>query len=74
VTEPKTGRLLFQVPQKRSSKVDPDGQPITFTLERVGNETCARGTPLKIEVRDADNDELLDRCDVDLKIDLEEWD
>jgi hypothetical protein len=74
VTEPNTGRLLFQVPQKRSIKVDPDGSPVTFTLERVGSETCSRGARLQIEVRDADNDELLDRCDVDLKVDLEEWD
>ena len=38
------------------------------------NETCARGARLQVEVRDADNDELLDRCEVELKIDLEEWD
>ena len=74
VTELRTGRLLFEVPKERSSKVDPDGQPVTFTLQRKKNETCSHGTRLQIEVRDADNDDLLDRCDADLKVDLEDWD
>lgn len=72
VVEPGTGRRLFRSAQ--SSKVDPEGAPVTLTLEREGGETCPRGTRLQVEVRDADNDELLDRCEVELKIDLEEWD
>jgi hypothetical protein len=47
---------------------------VTLVLEREGHETCSRGARLQVEVRDADNDELLDRCEVELKIDLEEWD
>jgi hypothetical protein len=72
VVEPESGRRLFRSAQ--SSKVDPDGAPVTLTLEREGGETCPRGARLQVEVRDADNDELLDRCEVELKIDLEEWD
>jgi len=72
VVEPGSGRRLFRSAQ--SSKVNPDGAPITLTLEREGGETCSRGAHLQVEARDADNDELLDRCDVELKIDLEEWD
>jgi hypothetical protein len=72
VVEPESGRRLFRSPQ--SSKIDPDGAPITLTLEREPGETCPRGTSLQVEVRDADNDELVDRCKVELKIDLEEWD
>jgi hypothetical protein len=72
VVEPGTGRRLFG--SRKSYKVEPDGQPVTIVLEREGNETCARGVRLQVEVRDADNDELLDRCDVELKVDLEEWD
>jgi hypothetical protein len=71
VVEPGSGRRLFK---SQSHKLEADGQPVTITLEREPNETCARGTRLQIEVRDADNDELLDRCDVELKVDLEEWD
>jgi hypothetical protein len=72
VVEPGSGRRLFRSAQ--SSKVDPDGAPVTLVLEREGHETCSRGARLQVEVRDADNDELLDRCEVELKIDLEEWD
>jgi hypothetical protein len=72
VVELGSGRRLFRSAQ--SSKVDPEGAPVTLTLEREPGETCPRGTRLQVEVRDADNDELLDRCEVELKIDLEEWD
>ena len=72
VVEPRSGRRLFRSTQ--SCKVDPDGSPVTLALEREGGETCPRGARLQVEVRDADNDELLDRCEVELKIDLEEWD
>jgi hypothetical protein len=69
VVESGSGRWLFR---SQSHKLEADGQPVTITLEREPNETCARGTRLQVEVRDADNDELLDRCDVELKVDLEE--
>ena len=72
VVEPGSGRRVFRSAQ--SYKVDPDGPPVTVVLEREGGETCPRGARLQVEVRDADNDELLDRCEVELKIDLEEWD
>jgi hypothetical protein len=72
VVEPGSGRRLFRSAQ--SYKVDPDGAPVTLVLEREGDETCSRGARLQVELRDADNDELLDRCEVELKIDLEEWD
>jgi hypothetical protein len=72
VVEPGSGRRLFRSTQ--SCKVDPDGAAVTLTLELEEGETCTRGARLQVEVRDADNDELLDRCDVELKIDLEEWD
>ena len=71
VVEPGSGRRLFK---SQSYKVGPEGQPVTIALEREPNEACARGARLQIEVRDADNDELLDRCEVELKVDLEEWD
>lgn len=71
VVEPSTGRRLFFTP---SVKIEPEGAPLTLVLERAKTETCPRGSRLEVQVRDADNDQLLDRCDVELKIDLEEWD
>lgn len=71
VVEPGSGRRLFK---SQSYKVEAEGQPVTVALEREPHEACGRGARLQVEVRDADNDELLDRCDVELKVDLEEWD
>jgi hypothetical protein len=71
VVEPGSGRRLFK---SQSYKLEAEGQPVAIMLEREPNEVCARGTRVQVEVRDADNDELLDRCDVELKVDLEEWD
>ncbi|MGK5084117.1 PglZ domain-containing protein [Bdellovibrionota bacterium FG-1] len=72
VIEPKSGRRLFR--SAKSCKIDSDSAGVTIVLEREAGETCPRGARLTVEVRDADNDELLDRCEVELKIDLEEWD
>ncbi len=72
VVEPKSGRRLFQ--STESIRIESEGAGVTVLLERKAGEKCARGARLKVEVRDADNDELLDRCEVELKVDLEEWD
>lgn len=71
VVERGSGRRLFK---SDSHKIEPEGQPLTVVLEREPDEVCPRGTRLQVQVRDADNDEILDRCDVELKVDLEEWD
>lgn len=72
VVDPSNGRRLFR--STETVKIEPDGDPVTVTLDHERGEASARGTRVQIEVRDADNDELLDRCEVELKIDLEEWD
>jgi len=72
IVEPGSGRRLFR--STASLRIEPDGSPVTFKLETEPGETCHRGARLQVEVRDADNDELLDRCDAELKVDLEEWD
>jgi hypothetical protein len=72
IVEPPSRRVLFSSPA--SAKVLPDGAAITLDLERTVGENCARGARLTVELRDADNDEVLDQCDVELKVDLEEWD
>jgi len=72
IVEPGSGRRLFKA--GASARVEPEGDPVEIVLEREAGESCARGTRLQVELRDADNDELLDRCEVELKVDLEEWD
>lgn len=72
IIEPGTGRRLFF--SREPIPVRPDGAFAEASLTRTPDEVCARGTRLRIEVRDADNDELLDRREVELKVDLTEWD
>jgi len=71
IVEPTSGRRLFR---SESYKIEPEGEPIVIALGREPNEECQRGTRLQVQVRDADNDEIVDRCDAELKVDLEEWD
>jgi hypothetical protein len=72
IVEPGSGRRLFKAGE--SARVEPDGDPVPLVLDREAGERCARGTRLQVELRDADNDVLLDHCEVELKVDLEEWD
>lgn len=72
IVEPESGRRLFKA--GASARVEPDGDPVPLVLDREEGERCARGTRLQVELRDADNDVLLDHCEVELKVDLEEWD
>jgi hypothetical protein len=45
-----------------------------ITLAKDEGAKALRGTRVQVQLIDADNDEILDRCDAELKIDLEEWD
>jgi len=72
VIEPATGRKIMESVERM--KIEPDGAPVTVVLRRVPNEACARGTTLVVELRDADNEAKLDRCEVEMKVDLEAWD
>jgi hypothetical protein len=72
VVEHGTGRKIME--SAETVKIKPDGGPETVMLERVPNQTCRRGAKLTVEARDADNDEFLDHCEVEMKIDIEEWD
>ncbi|HLU48752.1 MAG TPA: PglZ domain-containing protein, partial [Planctomycetota bacterium] len=71
VVDPRSGRRLFGSDRY---EIQTGNDAVTVPLEREPEETCARGTRLQVEVRDAENDELLDRCVAELKIDIEEWD
>jgi len=72
IIEPESGRRLFL--SQQTLAVPSDGTSAEASLDRTSGEICARGTKLRIEVRDADNDELLDQREAELKVDLTEWD
>ncbi len=72
IVEQTTGRRLFA--SIENVKIEPSGPPVAVALDHAAGQLCPRGTVLRVEVRDADNDELLDHCEVELKVDIEEWD
>ena len=71
IIEPATGRRLFF--SREPIAVQSDGTPAEVLLGRTPGEMCTRGTKLLVEARDADNDELLDQREAELKVDLTEW-
>jgi hypothetical protein len=72
IVEPATGRKLFF--SRAPIGVQSDGATAESSLARTPGESCQRGSKLRIEVRDADNDEILDWREVELKVELTEWD
>ncbi len=72
IVEPASGRRLFKA--AATLRIEPEGEPVSLMFEREAGESCPRGTRLQVELRDADNAELLDRCEAELKVDLEQWD
>lgn len=72
VRHPATGKLVFKHGQPVT--VEPGGQAIIVQLDMVAQEEAlSRGTPLVVEVTDADDEENLTREEVRLEIDIDEW-
>lgn len=72
IVDPGGGRVVFR--HDESVKLEPAGEPVLITLAHVTGSAYARGTVLRVEVRDADNEELLDSGETKLGIDIEEYD
>jgi hypothetical protein len=72
IVDAKNGRRIFRSAQ--ALKLQAEGPPLMITLAKDEGAKALRGTRVQVQLIDADNDEILDRCDAELKIDLEEWD
>jgi hypothetical protein len=72
VRNPDTGKLVFKHPEPVT--IEPGGAAIIVQLEIVEPKpNLARGSALVVEVRDADDEEILTREKVELGIDIDEW-
>jgi len=72
VKELSTGKLIFR--HKEAVAVEPEGETMAISLQLVDPKPAvAYGTPLMVEVLDADNEEMLDREEITLKVDIDEW-
>jgi hypothetical protein len=72
VCDPQTGRALFK--GKTTAQVEPGGADVTIELTKVSDAVAKGGTELEVVLEDADNDEILERRPVMLKVDLNDWD
>ena len=72
VKEPESGKLVFK--HAEAVTVEPGGESITVQLEIVEPKPeLSYGTQLEVLVRDADDEEILAREEVVLKVDIQDW-
>ena len=70
--DPATGKLFFR--HGEPVTIEPEGAPVTVQLAIVEPKPLlAYGAPLVVEVLDADDEEILVREDVTLKIEISDW-
>ena len=72
IADPATGKALFK--GKATARIEPGGGAVSIELAKVGEADAKVGTELEVVVEDADNDELLERRPVTLKVELNDWD
>ncbi len=72
VKDPATGKLVFR--HSDPITIEPEGAAVTLQLQVVEPKPqLSYGTPLLVEVLDADDEEILLREDVTLKTDISDW-
>lgn len=72
VKDPVAGKLVFR--HGEPVTIEPEGLPATVQLAMVEPKPAlAYGAPLVVEVVDADDEEILAREDVTLKIEINDW-
>jgi hypothetical protein len=71
VIHPQNGKLIFK--SKSSLSIEPGGSTKTVELTTIPGAQAPLGTELDIEIRDADDEEILDRGRATLQVELDEW-
>jgi len=72
VKDPSTGKVIFRHPNPVT--VEPEGDAVTIQLKlSEPRPTLPYGAPLVVEVIDAEDEEILDREEIKLKVDIDEW-
>ena len=68
---PGAGKALMK--GRTTANIEPGGGPVTVELVKAGDAEAEAGTDLEVVIEDADNDEVLERRRVALKVDLNDW-
>ena len=71
VVDPSSGKVLFKT--ENAVLVEPGGGTQTAELKRVKGAEAKSGAELQLQALDADDEQVLDRQTVTLKVDLDEW-
>lgn len=72
IKNPTSGKVVFK--HSEAVNVEPEGAAVTIQLAIVTPKPeMSYGSPLAVEVIDADDEELLAREDVELKVDISDW-
>jgi hypothetical protein len=71
VLDPETGTLVFR--SEQPAAVRPGGENVLLKLRRIPEAMAKFGQDLELRLLDVDNEEMLERKTVTLKIDLDEW-
>jgi hypothetical protein len=70
VMSPLTSKAIFK---SSTADIEPAGETKTVELKKVDGADARIDTKLEMMLVDADDDEILDRADVTLKVELDEW-
>ena len=70
IISPSTGRTIFK---SDPIDIEPSGETKTVELKKVDGADARIDSKLEMMLLDADDDEVLDRADVTLKVELDEW-
>jgi len=68
---PGAGKALMK--GRTTANIEPGGGPVAIELVKASDAEAAVGTELEVVIEDADNDEVLERRRVALKVDLNDW-
>ncbi|OPY50191.1 MAG: PglZ domain protein [Methanosaeta sp. PtaU1.Bin060] len=70
VIHPDTGKVIFK---SESEDIEPDGETKIVELKKLDGAEAPIDSILEIRLLDSDDEELLDRSNVTLKVVLDEW-
>jgi len=71
VIDPNTGKIIFK--SKLNYLIEPGGKPIITEIQKLEGAEAPFGAKLQVWVCDSDDEEILDKSDVILKVELDEW-
>jgi len=71
VIDPNTGKMIFKT--KKEYRIEPGGELTIAELYKLEGAAASFGAKLQILVCDVDNEEILDKADIVLKVGLDEW-